>query len=226
MSPDFLGAFVIGVVGAGHCMGMCGGLASLLSLGQQSHSKQRVIPLLYNTGRLISYALVGALVGGSVSTLAEVSELNSALVWLRLIAAIFMILLACYLGRWWNGLLQVEKLGQSVWRYISPVGKSLLPLKSSLHALPFGVIWGWLPCGLVYSTLTWSAVSGSAVNGALIMLAFGAGTLPAMLFVGYGANYFQKIQQSGLFRNISAFLILGYGVYTAFGALTILSSAA
>ncbi|WP_372378423.1 sulfite exporter TauE/SafE family protein [Vibrio natriegens] len=222
MNPDFIGALMIGLVGSGHCMGMCGGIASLLSLGSSQDKSSPLIPLFYNMGRLSSYALFGALIGGAISGLSELSGLAHSLAWLRLVAAIFMILVALYVAKWWQGLLVVEKLGQSLWKFISPAGKSLLPLKSAIHALPFGFVWGWLPCGLVYSALTWSAVSGSAVNGGLIMLAFGVGTLPSMLAVSYGASYFQKLQKSLIFRNISALILIGYGTYTAAGAMQML----
>lgn len=213
---------MIGLVGSGHCMGMCGGIASLLSIGAPQTNPSSLIPLYYNFGRLVSYMLIGALVGGAISGLTELSGLNYSLAWLRLVAAIFMILVALYIAKWWQGLLAVEKLGQYLWKFISPAGKRLLPLKSPVHALPFGFIWGWLPCGLVYSALTWSAVSGSAVNGGLIMLAFGVGTLPSMLAIGFGASYFQKLQKSLIFRNISALILICYGGYTAVGALQLL----
>ncbi len=221
MTPDWIGAFAIGLVGAGHCMGMCGGIASMLTLGQSNPSK--FTPLFYNLGRLLSYALIGGLVGGAVSSISEVSQLNNVLVWLRIAAAIFMVLLACYIGRWWHGLLYIEKLGQMLWRLISPAGRSLLPLKSPVHALPFGFIWGWLPCGLVYSTLTWSAVSGDALSGALVMLAFGLGTLPAMLLVGHSSGALYKLQNNVIFRHIVASALLLYGLYTGYGAISILS---
>lgn len=204
-------------------MGMCGGIASMLSITSNNSSHRITTPLFYNLGRLLSYSLIGGLIGGTVSTLSNLTDINQALIWLRLIASLFMILLAFYIGRWWHGLLVIEKLGQRLWKVISPAGKSLLPLKSSVHALPFGFIWGWLPCGLVYSTLTWSAVSGSSVNGALIMLAFGLGTLPAMLLVGISASYLKKIQQSQLFRHVGALLILAYGLYTAFKTINMLA---
>ncbi|MGR5131792.1 sulfite exporter TauE/SafE family protein [Vibrio alfacsensis] len=222
MSPDFIGAFMIGLVGAGHCMGMCGGIASLLSMGTSNHTPSSLIPLFYNVGRLLSYAVIGTLVGGMVSGLSELSGLTQSLAWLRFIAAMFMILVALYIAKWWQGLLLIEKVGQYIWKYISPAGKKLLPLKRPIHALPFGFIWGWLPCGLVYSALTWSAVSGGAMNGGLIMLAFGLGTLPSMLAVGYGATQFKKLQKSLIFRNISALILITYGLYTAFGAMGML----
>lgn len=222
MNPDFIGALMIGLFGSGHCMGMCGGIASLLSMGTQKTRTSPLIPLFYNLGRLASYALIGAIVGGAISGLTELSGLTQSLAWLRLLTAMFMILVALYIAKWWQGLLAIEKLGQHIWKFIAPSGKRLLPLKSSLHALPFGFIWGWLPCGLVYSALTWSAVSGSAETGGMIMLAFGAGTLPSMLAVSYGASYFQKLQKSLIFRNISALILIGYGGYTAVGAMQLL----
>ncbi len=222
MNPDFIGAFMIGLVGAGHCMGMCSGIASLLSIGSKNNKPSRSIPIFYNFGRLVSYGVIGALVGGAISGLSELSGLTQSLAWLRLVAAFFMILVALYIAKWWHGLLFLEKVGQHLWKYISPAGKRLLPLKHPTHALPFGFIWGWLPCGLVYSALTWSAVSGSAIDGGFIMLAFGIGTLPSMLLVGYGANYFQKLQKSLIFRNISALILIIYGLYTASGAIKML----
>lgn len=217
MTPDWIGAFVVGLIGSGHCMGMCGGIASLLSIGNTKPSP--VIPFLYNLGRLLSYAVIGGVIGGAISSIGQLSDFNALLGWLRLFAAVFMIILGLYIGKWWFGLLFFERIGQKLWRYISPIGKSFLPLKHPSHALPFGFIWGWLPCGLVYSMLTWAAVSGSWYNGAGIMLAFGLGTLPAMLTVGMGANFFKKLQQVDLFRQLGAILILIYGFYTGYMAL-------
>ena len=220
MTPDWIGAFVVGLIGAGHCMGMCGGIASILSIGAKKSSP--ITPVLYNFGRLLSYMVIGGLIGGAVSSLGQLSDFNAALAWLRLVAAMFMIVLALYIGKWWFGLLAFEKVGQRLWRYVSPIGQSLLPLKHPSHALPFGFVWGWLPCGLVYSMLTWAAVSGSWINGAGIMLAFGLGTLPAMLTVGFGAGFLKKLQQADLFRQCGAILILLYGLFTAYQAIQLI----
>lgn len=217
MNADIAAAFFIGLVGSGHCVGMCGGIASLLSLGQDRPSKS--IPIYYNIGRIASYSFFGGVIGGAVSSIADIANLSYSFAWLRLIAAVFMIVLACYIGRWWQGLLHIEKLGQSIWRHISPAGKKLLPITSPYQASLFGFIWGWLPCGLVYSTLTWAVVSGSSFNGAMIMMAFGLGTLPSMLMVGYGSAHLHKLQQSSVFRNIGATAILSYGVYSAYSSI-------
>ncbi len=223
MMPDFLGAFVVGLLGAGHCVGMCGGLSSLLMLN--SPNRNPAVPLLfYNVGRIASYSIFGAIVAGLTASLSHLTSLNHSLVWLRILSAVMMIILGLYIGRWWFGLLRLEKLGQNIWKWISPYGRSLLPLKKSWYALPFGIIWGWLPCGLVYSTLTWAAVSGSALNGALIMSAFGIGTLPAMLLVGFGATKIKQLQQSDWFRSVAAISIVCYGLYSGYGAINMLIS--
>nr|WP_274602117.1 sulfite exporter TauE/SafE family protein [Vibrio sp. S9_S30] len=214
---------MIGILGAGHCMGMCGGIASAVAIGNSSSHRTLFITLFYNLGRLSSYAFTGALIGGAISSIAQFSDFNLALTYLRLVSALFMIALALYIAKWWQGLLVIEKVGQGLWKFVSPVGKKLLPLRSPLHAFPFGFLWGWLPCGLVYSTLTWAAVSGSALDGAIIMFAFGLGTLPAMLLVGLSATKFQKWQRNSTFRQCGALLLLAYGVYTGYSALTLLT---
>ncbi|MGO1191417.1 sulfite exporter TauE/SafE family protein [Vibrio casei] len=213
MTHDWLAAFLIGLLGAGHCMGMCGGIASLMNLGEMPSKRSWLNPVFYNVGRIISYTLIGGIVGATISTIAEYSGVNAPLNWLRLISAIFMVILALYIGRWWAGLLYIEKMGQHIWKHISPLGKKLLPIKHPLYAIPFGFIWGWLPCGLVYSMLTWSAASGSAAQGALVMLFFGLGTLPLMLFIGLSTTKISQWIKSILFRRIGAILLLLYGLF-------------
>ncbi len=106
MTPDFIGAFVIGLLGAGHCMGMCGGLGALLTLNHQSNPSAPLF--FYNFGRIGSYMLFGAIVGGLTASLSAVADINHFLVWLRLLAAVLMIGLGLYVGRWWFGVLKLE----------------------------------------------------------------------------------------------------------------------
>ncbi|MGF1686816.1 sulfite exporter TauE/SafE family protein [Photobacterium japonica] len=221
MNVDFYAAFVIGLMGAGHCLGMCGGVAAAVTLGMPGDQQTRRWPYLlcYNAGRLFSYMIAGAVIGGAFAGVANYGGYTSSLVALRLLAAIMMIVLALYIGQWWQGISQIERLGQGLWRRLSPAAQSLLPLRSPLAALPFGALWGWLPCGLVYSTLTWSAVSGSAVAGAGVMLAFGLGTLPAMIVVGSMAQQLQKWLRNLYLKRASALLLLAYGVHTGYIAI-------
>ncbi len=219
---DFYAAFLFFLMGAGHCIGMCGGVAAAITIGMPENTKnsKRWIYLLnYNFGRLVAYTVAGAIIGAMLASVATINGSNSPLIFMRFLAAIMMIILALYIGQWWFGLNKLERIGQVAWRYISPLATSFLPLKSPIKALPFGFLWGWLPCGLVYSTLTWAAVSGSALNGAIVMLAFGLGTLPAMLAVGGFATQLKIWLKNLYFRRVSALLLMAYGIQTGYIAI-------
>ncbi|KAB2824711.1 sulfite exporter TauE/SafE family protein [Aliivibrio finisterrensis] len=220
MNIDLLGAFFVGMMGTGHCIGMCGGISAVISMNTTNSKHPRwLFILLYNCGRILSYSMFGFIIGGVFVSIASTSGSYSALVYLRIFAGILMCLLALYIANWWKGLVYLEVIGKQLWKYISPLTKPLLPLKTPFHAIPFGFLWGWLPCGLVYSTLSWAAVSGGAINGSLIMLAFGIGTLPAMFLVGVGAHALQSFINNLITRNISALLLLTYGTHTVYIAL-------
>jgi len=226
MINDFIAALVIGLLGAGHCLGMCSGIASAITFSTEN-SKSKVTSfislLLYNIGRISSYTLAGAIFAGSSSALIIFFGGKEALIYLRIVAAILMLLLALYISRLWFGLLVLEKMGQGVWQYIKPIAQYFLPLKHPIFALPLGFLWGWLPCGLVYSTLSWAASSGSTENGAIIMLGFGIGTLPAMLTVGALTQQLKVTLNHRYFRNVSALLLSMFALHTFYVAIQQLS---
>ncbi|MGL6314893.1 sulfite exporter TauE/SafE family protein [Vibrio sp. WXL103] len=226
MNLDLIGAFMVGIAGSVHCMGMCGGIASLVSLGgEQQVSSVSKLPNIvgYNLGRLSSYALFGALLGGALASLIELSELTQAFIVLRLLAAVIMIALGLYIAQWWFGILKIEKMGKGIWRIISPLTKRWLPIRSPLSAIPLGFLWGWLPCGLVYSMLTWAVISGGASEGALVMLAFGLGTLPSMLAFGIGSAAIQQLKASSFFKKIAGITLIAYGLYSAVHVITMMT---
>lgn len=214
MNLDLLSAFVIGLLGAGHCIAMCGGVSGMLLSALPNQTNQQKWPLIlsYNLGRIASYSLIGAIVGFSGSIAAK--GIGVPLTALRLISGIFLILLGLYLGQWLLLLAKVEQAGKLLWRYISPLAKHCLPVDSVRKALFLGTVWGWLPCGLVYSTLTWSLASGDAMQGALIMAAFGLGTLPALVSLSIGVFSLKNLLQSQFFRKIMALSLIVYGIYT------------
>lgn len=227
MSSDFLAALLIGLLGAGHCLGMCSGIASAITFSNkadQSKLSSLLSLLLYNTGRVSSYSLAGAIFAGSSSALILFFGGKEALVYLRLLAAILMLFLALYISRLWFGLLKLEQAGQFLWQFIKPIAQYFIPLKHPVYAFPLGFLWGWLPCGLVYSTLSWAASSGSALNGFIIMLAFGLGTMPAMLSVGSVSQQLKYYLNHHLFRYGSGLLLTlfaGHTFYIAFKQLSI-----
>lgn len=219
MNADLLAALLIGFIGSSHCLVMCGGIAGALQLSMpaQSRARKLQLQLLLSLGRLTTYALFGALVGyfgAGAMQLAGVS-----LLWLRLVAGLLLLLMALYISRLWFGLIRLEQLGQKLWRYVQPLATKLLPLNSAAKAYSYGLCWGALPCGLVYSTLGWSLASGSAIQGGLLMLSFGAGTLPAILLTGSAAGALQKLKNTSWLRYSAAIMLAIYAGYTIWLAI-------
>jgi sulfite exporter TauE/SafE len=214
---DFFSAFLIGILGAGHCIGMCSGIASALSFSISPTQKNGLLSLLlYNLGRISSYSLAGFIFAASSSVLIIWMGGKESLIYLRIFAAIMMLLLACYIARLWNGLIIVERAGQLIWRFIKPLAQYFLPLKHPLLAFPLGFLWGWLPCGLVYSTLVWAVSTADAVNGLLIMLGFGLGTLPAMMLVGTLSHRLKTILNKQWFRYSSGLILALFALQTLY----------
>ncbi len=204
--PDFtyITAFTVGLMGGVHCIGMCGGIVGALSFASQSSSDASILkrlPLLiaYNSGRLFSYTLAGGLMGSLGWLLAYWTDIRLLQQLLQLIAALFMLMLGLYISGWWMGLSRLEKTGAYLWRNIQPLAQKYLPVSSARSALMLGIFWGWLPCGLVYSVLVWSISAGGFVEGALLMLSFGLGTLPNLLAMGLAADQLRQwLQQTSV----------------------------
>ncbi|HKJ75204.1 MAG TPA: sulfite exporter TauE/SafE family protein, partial [Alphaproteobacteria bacterium] len=137
----------------------------------------------------------------------------------EVIAGAFMVALGLYLGGWWQGVVRLESIGTVVWRRLEPFGRRLLPVRSPTHALLLGLIWGWLPCGLVYSVLIWAIAAGSVSQGALLMLSFGIGTLPALLAMGVFAAALSGFLRRTHVRQVAGALVAAFGVLMVVRAL-------
>ena len=168
--------------------------------------------LSYNAGRIGSYMIAGALAGGlagGVRSLAALAGVQLTFYWL---ANAMLIALGLYLMNAWRGLAVLEQGGRVLWRHISPAIKPLMPADTPAKAFTLGALWGWLPCGMVYSVLTTALLSGSAADGAAVMLAFGLGTLPMLTTLGLlGARARQAMQRRGV-RIAAGLLVLAFGV--------------
>jgi len=222
MAIDYFSAFIIGLLGSGHCIGMCGGITAMLTSAIPHQQKWQKLPLTlnYHLGRISSYALIGGIAGFTGSLAAK--NIGIPITGLRLLAGLFLILLGLYLGQWLMWLSKLERIGKYLWRYISPFSKKLIPVNNNRQALGLGILWGWLPCGLIYSTLTWSLASGNAIQGALIMFCFGLGTLPALLTVSFGFLSIKKLVTNKLFRQLMGLSLIFYGAYSFILALNYL----
>jgi len=214
--PDLLpllgSAVILGLLGGGHCLGMCGGLMGALTLAIPPEQRGRRLRLLlaYNVGRILSYACAGLLLGLAGWAVAS----SPAALALRVLAALLLIAMGLYLAGWWSGLTRIEALGRGLWRHIQPVASRLLPVSSLPRALLLGALWGWLPCGLVYSTLLWAASQGNAGYSAALMLAFGLGTWPVLLATGLAAERVSSLLRRRSVRMAGGLLVILFGLWT------------
>ncbi len=205
-------ALVLGLLGGGHCMGMCGGLMGALTLAIPPAQRGRRLRLLvaYNVGRVLSYTVAGLMLGVAGWAVAN----SPAVLVLRIMAALLLIAMGLYLAGWWSGLTRIEAMGRGLWRHIQPVASRLLPVSSLPRALLLGALWGWLPCGLVYSTLLWAASQGNALHSAALMAAFGLGTWPVLLATGLAAERVNRLLRQRSVRVAGGMLVVLFGVWT------------
>ncbi|AHE99553.1 membrane protein [Thioalkalivibrio paradoxus ARh 1] len=211
-------AFAVGVLGGVHCLGMCGGIVGAISLSHGAGAAPSWPRLLaYNLGRMTSYVVAGALAGLLGAVL--LGGLPQGQRVLELLAAVFLVLLGLYLAGWWPVLARLERVGGRIWRRIEPLGRRFIPVRHAGQAFVVGGIWGWLPCGLVYSVFVWTLSAGSATGGALLMAAFALGTLPNLMLMGIFAARLARIVRNDWLRKGAGTLLIAYGLWRLAGAL-------
>ncbi len=229
METSYIAAFMVGLLGGVHCVGMCGGIVGALCVGlgdtkdktaQQNFVSSLPFLLAYNVGRIGSYTLAGILMGGVGWLGSHLFTLYSLQQTLEIMAAIFMLLLGLYIAGWWQGLARVERWGGVViWKRLQPLGQRFLPVRSLRHALLLGMVWGWLPCGLVYSVIIWTIASQSPLDGGLLMLSFGLGTLPNLLLMGVFASTLRQFIQQPWVRQLAGIMIMAFAIVMFYRAL-------
>ncbi|MEH6503478.1 MAG: sulfite exporter TauE/SafE family protein [Cycloclasticus sp.] len=210
-------AFIIGFLGSTHCVPMCGGIVGILSSkGESSDHLAPVnalsVSLSYNAGRILSYSFIGLLAGAVGQVTMAPFDDDSLILFSRIITSIFMLAFGFYLLGWLNFLSYLERSGQRLWKHISPISRRILPIQNKRGAFYLGLIWGWLPCGLVYSALAWSLASTQPISGALIMLCFGLGTLPMLLAMGVFSKKLVQLRNSAIVRRTSGSLIIAFAI--------------
>lgn len=186
--PILGAAFIAGLLGSAHCFGMCGGISGLFAVNASVASLKAQVPkaIAYNLGRVLSYAFLGVAVAVLGKTL--VSGIPDITAPVRLASGVLIILVGLQLAFGWRILAPLETAGSKLWSRIAPAAKGLVPVETTTQALGLGLIWGWLPCGLVYSVLLLAATTAEPASGGLVMIAFGLGTTPAMIATGLSAS--------------------------------------
>ena len=215
---SFLAALAVGFFGGVHCVGMCGGIVGALTFGLPAETRERPLRLLpyllaYNIARITSYTVAGAIAGAIGLLGLSLVPMQQAQLVLLGVAGVFMVLMGLYVGGWWFGLTRIERAGSRLWRFIEPVGRRLMPVRSPAQAFGLGLVWGWLPCGLVYSVLIWALSAGGPLAGALLMLGFGLGTLPNLLAMGAFAAQLSAFVRRQWVRRVAGGMVIAFGVY-------------
>ncbi len=213
----YTSAFLLGLFSTIHCVGMCGGIIGALSLSLPvdiRNNKPRMLMFIttYNTGRILSYSFAGLVAGAIGTGVLASAGFDQGHAVLRAIGVAMMVAIGLYLAGWLPQLAIVEKIGVPVWKKLEPVGRKLLPVASLPKALAYGLIWGWLPCGLVYFVLLWALTAGTAVQGALTMLAFGIGTMPTLLATGFMTSWLTRFARSSTARQVVGLIIIAMAI--------------
>lgn len=227
MSAFPLSALLIGLWSTGHCLAMCGGLA--VAAGQSNRRQlnasitQRGVVLAgWQLGRVLSYTLMGLMVGAFGAFFLSQAPIVMIRQTAFVVANLILIALGLHVAQLWSGIVQLERIGQVIWRFVQPLATATLvpqtpgrpqPLQETLRAMRAGAIWGWLPCGLVYSMLVTASVSGSATNGALWMLAFGLGTMPALWMTSMASSRLTDQFKRPAVRKTAGLLIVIFGLW-------------
>ena len=212
--PLLSAAFLAGLLGSAHCLGMCAGISGLFAMSSEIASFRAQLPfaLAYNLGRVCSYAFLGVVVATFGSVIVKASPGLAG--GIRLLSGAIIILVGLKVAFNIRILNIVEQMGTTLWSRIAPVAQRLVPVTNVPRAFGLGLVWGWLPCGLVYSVLLIAATSTQPIQGAFVMIAFGLGTLPAMLLTGLGAAKVSAFMRRRETRLGMGLLIIALGVLT------------
>jgi sulfite exporter TauE/SafE len=208
---------LIGLFSAFHCIGMCGGIMTALTLGLPEETRSSRLKLLlslslYNGGRILSYAVAGGIAGGILGGAAGFIGPQNGLAVLQRIAAVILILIGLHMAGWLPQLSRIERIGVPLWKRIEPLTHRLMPFDSPWKIFLYGMIWGWIPCGMVYTMLTSASAQGGYVASGLYMAAFGAGTLLPVASAGFVAGSLRKWIAAPQVRLFFGVLVIAWGV--------------
>jgi uncharacterized protein len=207
-------AFLVGLVSGVHCVVMCGGIVAALQVGLPPVPPSRSLgrQIGYSLGRMTTYAAAGAVAGGLGSLGLLKNDVLPVQLVLVVLANALIILLGLHLAGLGSSVLVLERAGGVIWRSVRGLGARLGPAHSLPGAVAVGAVWGFLPCGLVYSVLATALAAGSAAKGALVMAAFGLGTLPNLLGAGLAARALARFASSRRLRLSAGLVVIALGV--------------
>lgn len=205
--PTLTAAFVAGLLGGLHCAAMCGGIAT--GFPAMAPGRAFSVALQANLGRIGSYIVAGALVGGIGGGMLRLLRSDALALGLRMAAGVALVLVALRLLNKGGRLDMLSGPSQKVWQWLQPLHRRLLPADRTWRRLALGALWGWMPCGLSLSLLSVAWLQANTRDGALVMAAFGLATLPVMLPLTWaGARMGRWLQRPGLRRVLAGFVLV------------------
>jgi sulfite exporter TauE/SafE len=220
-----IAAFVAGALGGVHCLAMCGGFVALISgrrpevapLRPAAQLTRRELPA--NTGRIATYALLGALAGGIGAAALDAAQWLPLQRALYAAANVFMLTVGVAIAGRTAEIAWMSRAGTALFVRFAPAIRPLMQRDSVASRTLLGMIWGLVPCGLIYGMLPIALFSGSAAAGAAVMLAFGLGTLPNLIAAGFVAARARSWLSSRTLRYAAAALLIGFAVVGLWRAL-------
>ena len=217
LSPTLIAAFVAGLAGSAHCFAMCGGFAGALGVRAHQHARspldRSLRALTYQLGRVGGYAGLGAIggtFGHSAHWALNFTRFEPAL---RIVAGVLMLLIAARVLTRRNAFASLERAAAKLWVRLQPLAKRASLGTGSLSSILMGLLWGLLPCGLVYSMLLVTLTTESPMDGATVMIAFGLGTLPAMAASSITLSGSWQRSRPQWLRKATGVLLLTFGVW-------------
>jgi sulfite exporter TauE/SafE len=223
-STSYLVALLMGLFSALHCLGMCGSIIGSLTLSLKREireSKRTLLPYVasYNAGRVLSYTIAGLFAGLAEQVLTSPLGEGHGHRLLQILSAVVMLGAGLHIAGFFPRFAYIEKFGSGVWHKIEPYGRRLVPVETLPKAFVFGMVWGWLPCGLVYTALALAATTGDVVRSSLTMLAFGLGTMPAVMGVGIMTSWMVRLSSMQRFRQLAGMTLILLALLAAFPGL-------
>lgn len=220
-STSYLVALLMGLFSALHCLGMCGSIIGSLTLSLRREIREQKATLMpfvlsYNLGRISSYTVGGFFAGmlHHVLTLPFGEGHGHRL--LQILSAVVMAAAGLHIAGWFHRFAYIEKVGAHFWKRIEPYGRRVIPVETLPQAFVFGLVWGWLPCGLVYTALALAATADSVLRSTLTMFAFGVGTLPAVFGVGIMTSLLVRLSRMNKFRQVTGLILIALALLAAF----------
>lgn len=228
--PSLITAFILGLSASTHCIMMCGGIATALSSNNQATKKGANYRLLsFHGGRILCYSCLGVLFGGIIQGSGQLLDQQASFynhigAILRLCAAFLLVLTALYLANLNHSIKRFEQLFSPLWKKISPLTARYMAMNTNRDAIKLGFLWGFLPCGMIYTALIWSLSQQSSSLAGLLMMAFGLGTAPSLLLIQSFHLQVNKWLQKKAVKRLMALVIFTMAIWSAVPAITQLTA--